>query len=738
MTTNKTIKINDTLSLIGTLYSPSTEVKEVSQNSNYIYIGDNSGSMWGEIDKLRETLKRECRKLKIGDTLTLAHFSDYNNYKYFVKSLLITANFDFGKIDVLIDKYLKADGLTCYTQVLKEAKEVIDDIRTISSSDNFSLCFLSDGFPNDHSPMNEILSAIENIRGSVNQSYIIGYGRYYNKPVLSQMAETLGSTLIHNDDEKSFNTTFSNFISQKPEGKNWKIQLNSKNPHFFVNLQGDVVRISGNGDNEAFIPQTKLGIIVWEISNSGVGNSYNNEDLKYLYAAALVLSQSVRTWDAMNVLSIIGDKFLLEKMNSAFTTAQYGFVETLIASAVKGDNRFIAGQHVNCLPDPNAFSFIDLLDILSEDENIQFYPNDPDFKYRRRGKATEQTENLREFTENKNDGYDILNITLHKTRPNVSFLIKKEGKVQLDPADSPGYKEREKLNVQLRKDGMQTIPNQFPTHVFRNYNIITDGDYNMEILPVSISESTYTELKAAGVIGAKEKYGKNKIFKLHLKDLPIVSRKWGKDSYTSTEFAEKMLDIQQRKVEQAVYNYAIKELKPYVEKTNEFASAYGTKGMQFLAERDVTPNGYSPKVATVEPKDFYLSKEFAISIKSFSKISVPDYLAKKEKIDNWDGKGREPKFTVVESLIKNYHDAILVTLSLRQTSTEQKLELLESQRNAKRKELREIEKELNTDKLIFLMTNSDFSDVEERGSIEVPLNENYVAKIDMKETPIYF
>jgi hypothetical protein len=370
------------------------------------------------------------------------------------------------------------------------------------------------------------------------------------------------------------------------------------------------------------------------------------------------------------------------------------------------------------------------------------YPNDTRFNYKRIGRQSVNNANEKEFLENKNDGYKINNIILNQTRPNVSLQIIKEGKVKLAEPGTQEYRDRENINAKNRKNGLETIPNQFETFVFRNYTVVSDGDYNITRLPISMSEDTYNKLKAVGLIGANERYGKTKIFLLEIKNLPIISRRFANRDFTAKAMAEQFTSIQLQKIDLSTTKYFLNSVKPLAaEGPNEFEVKYGVEGAALLKSLNITPKmGFSPKSVDEKPNDYYMAKEFKITMGGFSTISIPKYLEKKAKIEEWNKnpKGKQPTYTTVESVIDGYYTELL---ALSGGTIEEVVAKVETRLKNLKEVLKESENELNYEKIAMLLTNSSFSDVTERGEVNVDVNHNktdYSVKLDLKETTVYF
>ncbi|NBW00022.1 MAG: hypothetical protein EBR67_11085, partial [Proteobacteria bacterium] len=122
------------LALNGSLYLvtqsiESKKVVEVESPVNHIVIIDCSGSMFGELPKIREQLKRKLPKL-IGDqdTLSIIWFSGKSQFGVLIENEPIPGLPDLKAVEKAIDRWLRPVGLTGFKEPLQEAKSLIDRI----------------------------------------------------------------------------------------------------------------------------------------------------------------------------------------------------------------------------------------------------------------------------------------------------------------------------------------------------------------------------------------------------------------------------------------------------------------------------------------------------------------------------------------------------------------------------------------------------------------------------------
>jgi hypothetical protein len=245
-------------------------------------------------------------------------------------------------------------------------------------------------------------------------------------------------------------------------------------------------------------------------------------------------------------------------------------------------------------------------------------------------RISEITARITEITANKpaalkfepdpaDDGYPISSLTFNEDRPNVSFLVRKTGTVDISA----------RLGASSLKDSL--LPGAIKTNVFRNYTAIKDGLINIDALPVNLTPESYKTLSEK--LGADlprvldvDYNGARVLGTLHLRELPVINRKMVQD-VSAKEFFELQYQLLAAQAEQKVYNSFQKELAPK-ERSEGLKELYGEDGAAWLKEQGITDGGFAPKSVQAESTDFYRGKELKTSLKGYSKLpSLKEALA---------------------------------------------------------------------------------------------------------------
>jgi hypothetical protein len=408
------------------------------------------------------------------------------------------------------------------------------------------------------------------------------------------------------------------------------------------------------------------------------------DTLRAAYAAVSLFAVRMKSNIVFPLLKALGDVTLIERFATCFGKQKYSEFQELAQKASNAEGCFTKGYDPNKVPRDDAFTVLDVLKLLASDDANRVLLDHPDFKYSRIGRgridasdqlttaeqeeiklltlklATEKnatkvreiSDKISALTANKApalqfkaasapEGYPISSLTFNEDRPNVSFLVRKLGTVDLTSRSGPA-----------------SIPTQFETFIFRNYAVVKDGLVNIDKLPVSVARSTYEKLKTElgefhPVIETGGNLPNDKFeILLDLRSLPVINRKMVKD-VSAKKFFETQYALAISQAEQKVYNAYSKELLP-AKKSEGFAAQYGDDGATWLKDQGFTDySGFSPKSVQADATDFYMGKELKVSLKGLSKL--PSLKEVKEQMGknkvNAGGALMVPTVRLVESFL---------------------------------------------------------------------------------------
>lgn len=625
---NRSLKINNELFLIQNEIIVKEEVKE-TKPTNHLFIYDRSGSMSGLLHKLVEDLIERCRQIPIENTISIGWFSTEGKFNFILKGFKISGANDYTILENAIRNNNTTIGLTCFSEILNEtADNIINDLSVFS--DRFALTFFTDGYPvvsNYKTETENIFKAIEKLEKVLTGSLLVGYGNYYNKELMSKMAEQLGGCLVHSSNLSLFSIALNDFIeSVKTADNKIKVNIHENKGDLYFSINDSNVNIYTPREGVINFVPTKRGknyLCVLtnkepkdtenvKLTDGEVGKSTKIEAfIKGIYAAAYLLVQKTRMNDALDLLGKLGDKSIVDSVSNAFTNEEYGKAEKRISECIKSQNkRFLKGRDVNYLPAKDSFCVLDFVDLLCNDENAYFYPRHEGFKYNKISVSTVPKDGYPEFVADKNNKCNFSTIVWNNSKLNLSVLMKLNGTV--------------KLKKDYKKYGFDS--NIFKTFVWRNYTLVKDGFLNVDTLPISVSEETFKKLQKEGLINVDEKYS-DRVLVIDLTKIPVMNRAIAEGNTSAKTLFNLSFESLKQKAALKVYKYFKNVLLP--EKFASEFDGYGNDQVNYLAEMGVTDKGYSPPTDKIESTDYYYSKEFKIIIKKFSSLpKVADVLNK--------------------------------------------------------------------------------------------------------------
>lgn len=659
-------KVADKLFLTRQSVPTKAVAKPVETPTNHLIVIDCSGSMYGELPAIRDQLKKKMPKLlKDTDTVSIIWFSGKNQFGTLLEAEPVSTLADLQQVNQAIDRWLKPVCLTGFKEPLEEAAKVVDRVAKKRPNTAFSLWFMSDGCDNVW-PRQEILKAVEKAAGGLAAATFVEYGYYADRPLLTAMAEKAGGSLIFAQHFDTYAPAFEGSLQKKlVGGKKVEITVPGDPVGGFVYAlqEGDLLTFcveGGKANIAEGVPE------VWYVSPSAVGKTETLEPdahalaqspaLAACYAALSLFSVRMLPDVVLPFLKLTGDVSFIRRFGGLFGKQKYSeFMDLAKGATFDASKRLTDGYNPKLVPADDAFTVLDLLQILSTEDGNEVLLNHPEFKYQRIGRgrvdasanltADEQAEidkltaemgktkdakrigelaqKIAAITASKQDalkfvetaadaskGYAISNLTYNEEKPNISILIRKEGTVDISSRIPANLKD--------------TLPQPFPTFIFRNYAIVKDGLVNVSKLPVKLTAATYEKIKNNDVEHKVDTFGEpsDPNFRitvvLDLGTLPIINRKMVKACSAKSLF-EMEWALTKARAAQKVYNSVKKEKFP--SKSVGFEIHYGAEAAAWLKEQGFTDySGFGPKQVQAEAKDFYMAKELSISLKGFSSI----------------------------------------------------------------------------------------------------------------------
>lgn len=585
---------------------PSVESKvEVAKPTNHIWIYDRSGSMTHLLPELTLDLLNHVSTLKDGDTLTLGWFSSQGRYDFMLKGMLVHQNLDNIRRLVLANN--SAIALTCFSEILKETAESVIQNLVTAFGERISLMFFTDGYPvvSDYSrEIDAIMRACRAMNAKLTSAILVGYGEYYNRQVLGDMASSMGASVIHSSELADFSAGMAQWISSGSavEPKR-KISLDPYGREvLFTNINGNI-NLYDPLSSEILVPMNVGELWSLQQDHPIVGKRVTPKDLECgLYAAASASINAMKPHIALMCVGKLGDVDLIDQINNAWTNAEFGKASRALAYAAEHeDGRYASGKNTKYVPKPDAFCVMDALNVLMADEGARFAPKSNLFKYTRIGVATKPKEGYPTFTANT-EVLSPMDLTWNKSRLNLSILVRIPGTVDLGP--------------DATKFGFTQV---YPTFVFRNYAVIKDGVLNLKVLPVTMSGGTFAILQTANMIEKSFHWEQGRVYPVNLTKAPLVNRKIADTPLLAMDHVMKLSSELTLMARAKVYKAFYEHYYPKAER-QEAGTALTKEQTDFLASKGITARGFAPPVVEEPSTDHYMAKDFTVAIKGFSSL----------------------------------------------------------------------------------------------------------------------
>ena len=651
--------MNNNLSVNQISIPKTVQPKVKDTPTNHVFIVDVSGSMAYDLPKIREQLKHKIPKiLKDIDTLSIIWFSGKGQSGTLIEAEPVATLADLQQVNQAIDRWLKPVGLTGFKDPLDEATALIKRIEK-KHPGAFSLIFQTDGCDNQWSK-SEILKACENTAQGLAAATFVEYGYYADRPLLTAMAEKVGGNLIFAEDFDRYAPLFENAISKTGLSAK-RIDINIPDDPIcefaFAMVNGDLLTFSVN----AGVVSVPEGLDkIYYVATTDHGSDLR--DIGPVYAAISLYSIRMKSDVVLNLLSQVGDVAFVKSFGSCYGKQRYSvFMDATREAAFDKKKQLTQGFDPRCVPPENAFTVLQLLQILNEDDNARLLLDHESFKYSKisrsrvdadsvmsseeldtikkltdqlavekdAAKAKELTFRLSSITASKQTplkfeahkidptvGYSISNLTYNEERPNISLLVRKEGTVD--------------ISSRLAGTSFSNLPEKFPTFIYRNYAVVKDGLINFNKLPVRISTATFEKIRNEVQYERLMSYESSDevVLVIDLSTLPIINRQMVKDVSAKTLF-NKQYELLVAQANQKVTNAIKKELYPG-RKSEGFAEKYGAEATAWLKELGFTDySGFGPKQVQAEARDYYIAKSLEVSLKGLSSLpSLKDVRAR--------------------------------------------------------------------------------------------------------------
>ena len=651
--TTASYKISDRL-FLNSFDIPKTDAQPnpVDLASNHLLVIDCSGSMSGDLPRIREQLKRKLPKmLKEKDTVSIVWFSGKGQFGTLIEAEPVATLADLKAVNEAIDRWLKPIGLTGFKEPSAVVAALCTRVKAKYPANAFSLFFMSDGAENQWS-RDEVLKAVDKAAGGLAASAFVEYGFFADRPMLTAMAERAGGSLLFSGDFDKYEANLTAVLARRVVGGK-RIEVTLPNTDFvggiaYALADGDIttyavdgnkVQVSEGTDKVWFLSPTAAGTVssetietvskVISTANTTGAKSPAHDAASATYAAVSLFATRMKPEIVKPLLKATGDVALISQYVNCFGKQAYSTFMDVAKQAAFGTGRWTKGWDPNKVPRDDAFTVLDMLKLLASDENNRILMAHPQFKYSKIGRSRVDANSI--LTDEEQAEIDSLTQQLSglkdpkeaaKISAKISAIADKPEALKFEEnaaEAAAGYSvsnlvynsDRPNVSLQVRKTGTvslasrkdkpASVPLVFNTFIFRNYTVIKDGLVNVEVLPVKLGKTTVEallKLHKDGLIpdnvisGAKGKLVAEGGLELTEAILNFSALPVVNGNMVKNVSAKALFEAEyamtKAKAAQKVYNAFKKEKQPDGKKSEGFEQSYGADAAAWLKTQGFT------------------------------------------------------------------------------------------------------------------------------------------------------
>lgn len=553
---------------------------------------------------------------------------------------------------------------------------------------------MSDGCDNQWSKA-EIFRAMEALAPKLGATTVVEYGDYADRPVLSRLAEIGGGALVYAADFEAYEPVFEAALRRAPAAKKLEVRLGVEPiGGFAFAVQGDqvvpfalvpnphtpTVHVPDQLNEVYFLSPSPVGSVrpLSALAAAWAGEADPDEPrgaMAAAYAAAHLFALRVKPKVVRPVLRALGDvRFIEAYANCLGKQRITAFAEMAREAATRG-GWFQAGYDPERAPREDAFTILDLFELLQRDPRCRILTESPAWKYTRIGRRSvtkdqiltvEEADQVAAIADEIGEsaaklkaqapgrsvaelratwlelggvhpklaaildnrraalrfvpdpveaacGYPVDELVWNATMPNLSVRVKKTGSVDLSGVGDD-------VPAEVRAQ----LPAAIETVQFRAYTVVKDGLVHLERLPVFLTDEAAQTLVDAGVLYRVELRPSpgGVEAEIDLTRVPVINQRMILDT-SARDLAEQEWKLLELKAAAKVFGYYAPE------KPSRLAERFGAPAAAWLAEQGVGDGGFNPRSLQAPSVDFNVGRALKTVIPGFSSLpKVEDVRAK--------------------------------------------------------------------------------------------------------------
>lgn len=529
------------------------EIKPNEQDNNnlnhHILLLDVSGSMWGELDNLKEKLKITLEQLCVDENnyVSLITYSGHNESEIIAESIKCDAvSYKMSKIFDIIEEKVRIKGVTVMSEPLEKSIEMVKKLSDVC--DKHHIALFTDGclVPWEWSHKTEENKCYDIADICSKESIVlnaIGFGRWYDRHFLKELVgKTPSGELAHIDNIADYPTTILNMVRKMNEEISCKLLVENKEVYF--------LNRNAFYENGSFIRAltTKTSNIIAVLDEDYVldGKSYASsgdvssdlfEDLLFSLGWNYVIEEDVE--EAESIIAQTGDIAVYELVANCFSFQEKNKVLTKLQKILhKEESKFEKGKEVITILSEadEPICLLELLHEILEDKDSSLVWS-KDISYKRTSQKQISKEDNIKFKYDDKSFFPINSVSIGKDKLNIGVKVTYTG---------TSYDEDKEILA-------------LPCKIYRDYILVLNGNINVPTIFAKLSNDLFQKFAKENLIkGSKIEDGVT-YFEIDLTKIKSTNKRTRK-LYTPKELAHALYDFEVTGAKQWALNQLLKEL----------------------------------------------------------------------------------------------------------------------------------------------------------------------------------
>jgi len=494
--------------------------------SHHIAILDVSGSMWGDLDAVKNIIEKVFTAEEFNDPsmkISLLTYSSHGDVRVHFQRVTVEDVLAPNSPHLAEIRNLRTRGLTCISQALVAAEKLIDD------SEVTCISLHTDGYANDRSPYTEaqvIVQAVEALEKHPNAfCNTVGYRSWCDFALLSAIANRLSGKSMQasnarevymalHDTQTLLAGSMSPVIDAPLNGFDFITFVSKKARKVLGSTQGLTVRGLSGGDDAMIYRYKEVDEATYNADSGGVCGGAEGLDALYAYCRAQIALGNLNAAKYAMVSTRVTN--LINTHARALVAAEVAAMATRVEQFLFEPTTIIqSGEYGLGETGPSLLSLLQVLDEYKS--SLRVNVRDIQASYKRRGlkrvpgtrddqgNIVPPTHKLQ--TPRENTAVQVASIDINRDTATVNIKVIEDGKLMETATGNP-VEEIAGIPLDLKS--------------FRNYTLVGDGQVNVSVLPIKTNDKRcFAALKELGVITA-DSFFPSEQHDIDISQMPLV------------------------------------------------------------------------------------------------------------------------------------------------------------------------------------------------------------------------